>query len=200
MITNDAQIESYLSALRTHLGPMTLAEREEIVREIAAHIRDSSEQTESSVAAVLARLGPPQHLAAQYRDGLLIRRASRSLSPILLLRGAARLATKGVSGIFVFFVGVIGYVMGAGFVLSALMKPILPENTGLWIRDGVVVSSGTVFPPPGPPAHEILGMWYLPIALIMGSLTLLFTMWLIRHALRLSSRWQLRLQLVSRPV
>jgi len=36
-------IQSYLTTLRLHLGPLTLAEREEIVREIAAHVRDSAE-------------------------------------------------------------------------------------------------------------------------------------------------------------
>jgi len=35
--------EAYLAHLRTHLAPITLSEREEILREIAAHIRDSVE-------------------------------------------------------------------------------------------------------------------------------------------------------------
>ena len=183
-------IESYLTTLRLHLGPLTLAEREEIVREIAAHVRDSAEESGASVESVLARLGPAEDLAAQYRDGLLIRQASRSFSPLVLLRATLRLATKGISGIVVFSCGVFGYSMGGGLVLTALLKPIFPANTGVWFNDEQLVSSGVLFPAPAPPAHEILGMWYIPLALTAGSLLLLLTTFAIRRSLRVSQRLQ----------
>ena len=185
--------DEYLTSLRLHLGPLTIGEREEIVREIGAHIRDSAEESGAAVESVLARLGPAEALAAQYRDGLLIRNASRSISPLVLLRATLRLATKGVSGIFVFFAAVFGYCIGGGFVLTGLLKPILPANTGLWVLDGHLVSSGTLFPPPPPPAYEVLGMLYCPLALVLGSLTLLLTTFVIQRSLRLSQRVQSRL-------
>lgn len=188
------QIDSYLAALRIQLGPITLNEREEIVREISAHIRDAAEQTGASLETILARLGSPGDLATQYRDGLLIRQASRSISPLKLMRGALRLATKGVFGMIVFFVGLFGYTIGGGFALSGLLKPILPANTGVWVRDGHIVSSGTIFPHPAPPAHEVLGMWYIIIMLTLGSLTLLLTSYLIRTSLCISQKWQSKLQ------
>ncbi len=190
----EQQIDSYLADLRSELGPMTLNEREEIVREISAHIRDSEEQTGAAVEAILARLGPAADLAAQYRDGLLIRSASRSISPLKLMRGALRLATRGVFGVFVFFVGVIGYAMGGGMALSGMIKPIFPAHTGMWVRDGRLVAFGTQFPRLGPPAQEVLGLWYIPIMLTAGSLTLLLTSFIIRRALRLSQTWQAKLQ------
>ncbi len=193
-MTAEIQIDSYLAALRLHLGPLTIAEREEIVREIAAHVRDSAEESGASLDAVLARLGPAEELAAQYRDGLLIRQASRSISPLVLLRAALRLATKGIFGILVFFVAIFGYAMGGGMVATALLKPIFPEHTGVWFDgQGHFMSSGVLFPPPGSQAHEVLGIWYIPLALIVGSLTLLFTTWAIRTSLRVSQRWQSRL-------
>ena len=191
---NDERLyDEYLTSLRLHLGPLTINEREEIIREIGAHIRDSAEETGAAVESVLARLGPAEALAAQYRDGLLIRQASHSISPLVLLRATLRLATKGVSGIFVFFAAVFGYCIGGGFVLTGLLKPILPANTGLWVLDGHLVSSGTLFPPPPPPAYEVLGMWYCPLALVLGSLTLLLTTFVIQRLLRLSQRLQSRL-------
>jgi uncharacterized membrane protein len=179
-------LDTYISALRGHLGPITLNEREEILREISAHIRDSVEQSGSSVEAVLDRLGPAEDLAKQYRDGLLIRRASQSISPILLLRAALRLATKGLSGIIVFFAAIFGYLIGGGFVLSAFAKCIFPAHTGVWLSDGKLVSSGTLFDIPQPPAHEIAGWWYVPVALVLGSVLILLTSFVIRHALRIS--------------
>jgi uncharacterized membrane protein len=186
------QIDNYLTALRLHLGPLTIAEREEIVREIAAHVRDSVESG-ASVESVLARLGPAEELAAQYRDGLLIRQGSRSYSPLVLLRATLRLATKGVSGILVFFLAIFGYAIGGGLVLCGLLKPIFPENAGLWVSVEHTVNSGVLFPAPTPPAHEILGMWYMPIALALGSLTLLLTTFLIRRSLRISQQLQSKL-------
>ena len=163
-----------------------------ILREIAAHIRDAQEEPGAKLDDVLARLGPPEKLAAQYRDGLLIRQASRSYSPVVLLRGTLRLATRGVSGMVVFFAGMFGYLIGGGCVLSAMLKPVFPQNTGVWMRDGHIVSSGTLLAIPAG-AHEVLGNWYIVIMLVLGSLLLLGTMYLIRATLRLSRLAQTRL-------
>jgi uncharacterized membrane protein len=191
--TDTAQVDTYLASLRTDLGPMTLSERDEIVREISAHIRDSAEEGGVSVQTILARLGSAEDLAAQYRDGLLIRQASRSISPLKLMRGSLRLATKGVFGVVVFLVGLFGYVMGSGMVLSGMIKPIFPAHTGMWFQGGRMIASGTQFYIPEPPAHEVLGMWYIPLMLTAGSLALLTTTFIIRTSLRISERWQAKL-------
>ena len=170
-MTTEKQLESYLATLRLHLAPLTLGEREEILKEISAHVRDSAEQSGATVETVLARLEPAEALAKEYRDGLLISRASRSFSPLLLLRATLRLSSKGIVGVL---------------VITALLKPIVPANPVLWMLDGHVVSSGVLFPPPAAPAHEVLGMSYILIALVAGSLTLLSTTWAIRVFLGLS--------------
>jgi uncharacterized membrane protein len=193
MHPHTVQIDTYLSSLRTHLGPMTLSERDEIIREISAHIRDSAEESRESVETILARLGSAEELAAQYRDGLLISSASRSISPLKLMRGALRLATKGASGVIVFFVGMFGYLIGGGMVLSGMIKPILPAHTGMWVQNGRLIAFGTQFPQHYPPAHEVLGMWYIPLMLTAGSLTLLATTFVIRTSLRISQSWQAKL-------
>jgi uncharacterized membrane protein len=192
-MTNESAVDRYLAQLRAQLGPLTLTEREEILREIAAHIRDSAEESGGSAEMVLQRLGPPEKLAAEYRDGLLIRQASRSFSPVRLLRGALRLATKGFFGFVVFLCAVIGYAIGGGFILTAFLKIFLPGNTGLWIGGPRVVSSGTLFPAPGPPAHEVLGYWYIPIVLTIGALLLIATTWAVRLCLRTSRFCQAKL-------
>ena len=199
-MTQTMDLDAYMSSLRSHLGPVTLGEREEILREIGAHIRDSIEQSGSSLEAILTRLGSPEELAAQYRDGLLIRRASRSISPLLLLRAALRLATKGVSGVIVFFAAIFGYCIGGGFVLSSFAKCIFPAHTGTWLKDGKVVMSGTTLFVPEPPAHEIMGWWYVPIALVLGSLLILLTTFVIQRSLRISQTIQTKLALMRETV
>jgi uncharacterized membrane protein len=192
-MTNESAADRYLAELRSHLGPLTLAEREEILREIAAHIRDSAEESGGGVEAVLARLGPPGRLAAEYRDGLLIRQASRSFSPLRLLRGSLRLATKGFFGALVFFCAVIGYAVGGSLILSAFLKIFLPANTGVWMIGSHLAESGTLFPAPGPPAREVLGYWYIPLVLTAGAPLLIATTWAIRLCLRTSRFCQAKL-------
>ena len=192
-MTPELQLDNYLTDLRLHLSPLTIADREEIVREIEAHVRDSAEESGAIISAVLARLGPAEFLAGQYRDGLLIRDASRSLSPLVLLRATIRLATKGVFGMLVSFLGLLGYFIGGGCVLTGLAKCLFPAHTGTWLVDGKVIASGTQLYIPPPPAHEIFGMWYIPIALSLGSLVLVSTTWAIRTFLRFSHSLQSRL-------
>lgn len=194
-MTNTREIDDYLSELRRCLGPVTLAEREEILREIQAHIRDAAEQNSPAPASdVLARLGPPAELAAQFRDGLLIRRASRSLSPFLLLRGALRIAATGMAGTIVFLAALIGYTLGAGLVVGALLKPFFPSNVGVFVNQSRSVTDGLTSATTVSTPHEILGIWGIPVFLVLGSLTLLATTMLIRGVLRESQRLRFRLR------
>jgi len=186
----DPQIEQYLLLLRQHLAPMTAAEREDILHEIAAHIQDSMAESNEPAAAVIARLGSPEELAPQYNQGLLLRRASRSFSPVMLLRATLRYASKGIASALVFFCGLVSYLVGVGLAGTALLKLISPSHTGAWVVNGHLVASGTQFVPPAPPAQEILGWWYTPIALVLGSLLCSGTTYAIRAFLRRSRRWQ----------
>ena len=192
-MTPKQQVVDYLSRFESHLRYVSSSEKEEILREIEAHIRDASERDNGNTAAVLDRLGDPRVLARQYRDSVLLRSASRSFSPTVLLRAALRLATKGISGIFISFCAVFGYAFGIGFLLVGIIKPLAPAHTGLWLQNGVVVSSGALVVIPPPPAHEVLGWWLIPVALVLGTLVSLVTTFMIRLSLRLSRSWGTRL-------
>jgi len=58
------------------------------------------------------------------------------------------------------------------------------------VRDGHLVNSGTQGFIPQPPTHEILGWWYLPLALFLGAGLTLLTTYAIRAFLRLSQKVQ----------
>ena len=198
-MNSESQVEQYLSDLRSHLSSSHAAERDEIVREIAAHIRDAAAECDGDAASVLALLGSPQELASQYRGDLLLRQASRSVSPLLLARAAVRLATKGVFGIFVLFCAIFGYSFGFGAVLVGLIKPFAPAHTGFWMKDGVMVASGALVEIPLAPAHEVLGWWLIPIALVIGLVLIVTTNLTIRHSLRAARGLQAHLKSGPRP-
>ena len=158
-------VEKYLLDLRMALSGMTLAEREEIVDEIRAHTEERSIQSGMTVEEILRRLGPAVELARDYNNGALLRRASRSRSPWFILRTTYYWARTGIQGLILFVLAFVGYVAGGAFMLCAFLKPLFPDQIGLWIG-----SSGVIF---GVPAStegstEILGPWFTQVALVMG--------------------------------
>lgn len=133
----EVQIDDYLSEFRKCLPAMSIMDREEIVREISVHIRESAQEPCGSVDEILQRLGSAESLASEYRQNHLIQRASRSVSPLLILRATLELAKSGVEGFAVFVAVTVGYAFGGGLLLTAILKPIFPRHTGLWIGPGV---------------------------------------------------------------
>ncbi|HUI83437.1 MAG TPA: hypothetical protein VL240_04395 [Candidatus Binatia bacterium] len=190
MTTTDTQANAYLARFRTALTGMTLAEREDIVEEIRMHIRERAGEKGIDIDEVLAGLGPAEHLAEEYRTGLLLQQARRSISPLLILRATLRWARTGVEGTVVFFIALLGYTMGGAFLLLALLKPLFPHHTGLWVGPGVFDFSfhlGREYP--SATVHEVLGWWFIPVCLVLGSLVLLATTKLIRMLTR-QFRWR----------
>ncbi|ABF42565.1 membrane protein [Candidatus Koribacter versatilis Ellin345] len=187
--------QEYLQSLRSYLKSLPAETREEILLEISSHIQDALSQPGAALDAILARLGPPDRVAAAYRDNLLLRRARLSISPVVMARTVARLATKGIFGFVVFLCATVGYCVGGGFVLVALCKPIFPNHTGMWIGGPESFTMGVQFFPPAPPAHEALGNYIIPLALFLGCLLILVTTMVIRFVLRTSRQWEVQLAL-----
>ena len=183
----DSRIDNYLNALREGLSDMSALEREEIVREINVHIRECAEEPNINVEAILQRLGSPESLASHYRQELLIRNASRSISPLLILRSTLQLAKRGTEGIVLFMGALFGYALGGGLVLTGVLKPIFPRQTGLWVGPGVF-DFGIHEPRYSDPVREVLGWWYIPAALCLGCFFLWLTTYGIRWFLRRSKR------------
>jgi uncharacterized membrane protein len=191
-MTTESQVNDYLARLRASLTGMTLAEREDIVQEIQMHIRERSSDGQISIAEILAGLGPADELAQQYRTGLLVQKARRSISPLVILRATLRWATTGVEGFVVFMIAITGYLMGGAFLLLALLKPFFPNYTGLWVGPGEFAFSfrlGATMTNPASPVHEVLGWWLIPVCLVLGSLSLAGTTKLLQILLR-RFRWK----------
>lgn len=191
-MTSDGQINDYLAQLRKSLSGMTISEREDIVEEIRMHIRERLSSSQIALDSVLAGLGPAEELGQQYRTGLLVQRAQKSISPLVILRATLRWATMGVEGFLVFCIALLGYATGVAFLLLALMKPFFPTHTGLWVGPDQFNFSfrmGATMTNPTPPVHEVLGWWLIPVCLVIGSLSLALTTKLLQFLMR-RFRWK----------
>jgi hypothetical protein len=71
-----------------------------------------------------------------------------------------------VCGFAVFMVATVGYVMALGFLLTVLLKPLLPNRIGLWVGHGDFVFGTTDSPSAG--VHEVLGSLYIPVTMLLA--------------------------------
>lgn len=193
-MNDENTIESYLIALRRALKGLSVPDCNEIVSEIGVHLRESIGQAGSNAQSAISHLGPAEELAAQYRENLLVQRTAQTVSPWLILHGALRLARTSVRGFLSFLLALTGYGTGAALILSAGVKPFFPGEVGLWIGPGVFNFGwsdsgryqggiGFVLATDGP-LHEVLGWWYIPVALAIGGLFVWGTTKLVRALLK----------------
>lgn len=156
------RIGRYLSDLEKALRGITPSEKQEVIREIRAHILDSisdAADPEGALDRVLRLLGEPKELADRYSTESLLTRASRSFSPWLLLRTSWRWAKMGLKGTLAFFLAFFGYAVALAFTVSVILKPFMPSRVGLWLtHDSLSVGTTNVSG-----AHELLGEWFVPV-------------------------------------
>lgn len=184
-MTSNPMIESYFDALSTQLSDLPPSNRQEVIRELRAHVFDRLEQvtvpTNDDCRTVLKALGTPEEIARQYRVELLLNRSAWRISPWKMLRTLFRWTLNGIMGYLVFVLACIGYTLGASFYITALLKPLFPHNIGLFVSNkGLNLAS---FPNP-PMGTEILGPYYVPIAVIVGYLFTFVTTLAIRFVIR----------------
>ncbi|HZW96720.1 MAG TPA: hypothetical protein VFF64_27495 [Candidatus Eremiobacteraceae bacterium] len=182
--TADNGIETYLARLDAALAGVALPEKDEILREIRAHVLDSvadSTDRDAAVDRVLRLLGAPEQLAERYGTECQLTRASGSFSPWLLLRTSWRWARLGMIGTIAFVLGLLGYSLALGLTITLLLKPVMPSRVGLWL------GSGNLFL--GVPAnragmHEVLGQWFVPVVALVAFATAIGTTSALRWLMR----------------
>jgi hypothetical protein len=166
--STDNRIEIYLSRLSTALTGVFPEERDEIAREIRAHILDSITgvpDREAAMDRVFRLLGTPEELAAHYSTESLLTRAGHSFSPWLLLRTSWRWAKLGMKGTFAFFLALLGYGTTICLTVAVFLKPFMPSKIGMWLGPravGIGVQAN-----PGE-AHELLGRWFVPVIAVLA--------------------------------
>lgn len=180
----DPLIKSYFDRLESCIADLPEAQRQDFVKELRAHVTERLEQmatpTDENCRAVLGALGTPDEIARQLRMEMILKRSSWRISPVAILRTCARWTVAGVQGYVVFLAAAVGYLFAATFCLTALLKPIFPHNVGLFVSNHSIELTRFPVPPHG---HEILGSYYIPLALLIGYLSAVATNALIRYVI-----------------
>jgi hypothetical protein len=185
------RIEAYLTRLRHALGALPPEEVAEIVREIRGHIVERAESTDplnvAALKGILSALGNPEDIASLYQSRAMVARARASTSPLLILTTTIRWAGMSLVGLVTCLFGLIGYVLGIGFLVSPILKMLHPDRVGLWVgphRWDLSLGALSAAEQGQANAHELLGWWLVPFGLIAGPLILVATTLILRWALR----------------
>jgi uncharacterized membrane protein len=184
--TGVSRVNGYLFVLERSLATFLPRENvRDVVREIDSHLRDRISAAQpvpderAMLEKILTELGPPQRVAQAYSVERTVDEAVVTGKIWAIARAVWHVAMSGVSGFFVGLGLFIGYVTGASFVVLAAMKPIFPDNVGIWIgdrsiSDGVDIGwrAGMTIATAGH-EHNVGGYWVIPLFLMAG-LGLLF--------------------------
>jgi hypothetical protein len=176
----ELRIRGYLFVLHRSLASFrpkevahdSLREVESHIRERVARIEDTADE-KSALEAVLAHLGPPMKVAQAYAAEITFEEAVATGRPWPVLRALWYVSTS-FQGFLASLGLLVGYAMGLGFLIVAFLKPVFPQNVGLFLRDGVPVALGAMFPVP--PGLDLVGGYALvPLSLLAGGVMLLLT-------------------------
>ena len=181
----DARIETYLNRLESALGGLSPEYKNDILREIRAHIIDSAEASADPAGAVdrvFGLLGTPEELAVRYSAECQLELASRSFSPWVLLRTCWQWARLGIKGTLAFLVAVIGYSIALALTGTVFVKPFLPSRVGMWIGPAEGFKIGVSSHPEQ--MHELLGNYFVPVIAAAAFLTAIATTHLLRWMMR----------------
>jgi hypothetical protein len=170
--TGESRVRGYLYVLERSL--LLALPREVVadaVREIESHIReriamvDGGTDERAMLERILAELGPPLRVAQAYSAERTIEEAVVTGRVVAILRAMWLVAVTSVGGFFAAMALLCSYAIAASFLIVAVMKPIFPDNTGLWMVGGYPVAFGMKFPAEGHPAG---GYWVILFGLVCG--------------------------------
>jgi hypothetical protein len=167
-----AHLDTYLAQVHRHLGGLSEADARETLAELRSHVLDRTEGqlSPAAVEAAIAALGSPREVARLNVTERVASALEADRSALSVLRATGRLASLSLFGFLSFLVSLTGYLLAAGFLVTALVKPFAPNRAGLWRladpKDAFSFSLGVSNHPP--PAQELLGWWIIPIGLVTG--------------------------------
>lgn len=184
--TGDSRVRGYLHILeRSIRASATAPLAADAVREVESHIRERVAESagmpneRDALEAILRRLGSPATVARAYSLEMIMEEAAIGGRLVDVLRSLFHAAATSVGSFLIAVLLFVGYSAGAALIATAALKPIFPNNVGLWVHEGV--SLGAQFPAPDGVA-PLGGYWIVPICLLAGLVILIAT-----H--RLARRW-----------
>ena len=177
---SESRVRGYLFILERSLKTfLPAADAADASREVESHIRERIAETEplpdekTALERVLDELGTPLSVARAYSLELSAEEAVATGRIAAVARSLLHMAALGLRGFLGALAIFVGYAIALGFLAIAVLKPIFPDNVGLFIVHGFP-AFGAQFPiPEGSGPYG--GYAIVPICIAIGLAILVAT-------------------------
>lgn len=172
MTTPSPKIIVYLSKLKRALKALPTSERKDILAETRSHLLERLEQGEPALDAAFEAMGLPETYARAFLEDFKADAPVRKSGPVMFWQTllTVRSGLLGIIASGVFF-GL--FYQTLAIAAMAPIDLIKPEIVGLWMgkHDNglpyLFFGISPYFAEQG--AHEVLGYWVIPIALLIAA-------------------------------
>lgn len=162
----------YFAEVDQLLASVNAVDRAELRADLETHLVDSFAESDGGeadrLASAMRRLGRPADYLRPVIAEQLLEQGTRSYAPAPIARGLYHSLKLGSTRAVVAAGFALGYTMLAIFAAMALLKPVWGDHVGLFREPDGRVSFGIVANASG--ASELLGLWIIPIALLLTAL------------------------------
>lgn len=165
---NEQEIDAYVRRLLWALQALPHDDRLSIAGEIHSHLYDCAARGDKELDRALAKLGSADALARSYVEEYELAGAVNRSAPVVLLLNLLNRGTRSLAAFFGGLAGLFLYLFAASFALIAAAKLIVPGQVGAWIGPHAFTAGIPGTPPVD--AHEVLGYWIVPIAIVLAAL------------------------------
>lgn len=170
----DAQkiYENYLKQIRSVTKKLSNEDQNDILMELNSHIFESiskinhEENEIKSLLNALDKIGIPSEILKPLIAERKLNQATKTFNPIHIFQALILNFSYGI----IYFIFFILYLFLISFVVLIFGKIFYPNNVGFYYKKGEIFQYGGFLQDKNIQQYEILGIWFIPVTILLGVL------------------------------
>ena len=172
--STDAQkiYENYLKQIQSATKKLSKEDQTDILMELNSHIFESiskinSEENEvKTLLELLDKIGIPSEILKPLIAERKLNQATKTFNPIHIFQALILNFSYGI----IYFIFFILYLFLFSFVVLIFAKMFYPDNVGFYYKRGEIFRYGGFLQDKNIQQYEILGIWFIPVTILLGVL------------------------------
>lgn len=172
--STDAQkiYENYLKQIQSATKKLSKEDQTDILMELNSHIFESiskinSEENEvKTLLELLDKIGIPSEILKPLIAERKLNQATKTFNPIHIFQALILNFSYGI----IYFIFFILYLFLFSFVVLIFAKMFYPDNIGFYYKRGEIFQYGGFLQDKNIQQYEILGIWFIPVTILLGVL------------------------------
>ena len=172
--STDAQkiYENYLKQIQSATKKLSKEDQTDILMELNSHIFESiskinSEENEvKTLLELFDKIGIPSEILKPLIAERKLNQATKTFNPIHIFQALILNFSYGI----IYFIFFILYLFLFSFVVLIFAKMFYPDNVGFYYKRGEIFQYGGFLQDKNIQQYEILGIWFIPVTILLGVL------------------------------